>query len=204
MVLDHYGRRKYVNEEELAAFLAQARQSPVEIQSFCCLLAETGCRISEALALRGENFDLSSGFVIFESLKKRRRGIFRMVPISDQMIDLLDQAHGLRGADPAVMTSLLWPWARMTGYRHVRRLMIQASIVGQNASPKALRHGFGVSAVAAGVPLSLLQRWLGHADLRTTAIYAQVTGPEERAIAQKLWHRYPSGSAGEARAASAT
>jgi site-specific recombinase XerD len=83
----------------------------------------------------------------------------------------------------------------MTGYRHICRLMVRARIVSANASPKALRHSFGVAAVGAGVPLSLLQRWLGHADLRTTAIYAQVTGPEERAIASKIWCRYPDTAA---------
>ncbi|MEA3152395.1 MAG: integrase/recombinase XerD, partial [Gammaproteobacteria bacterium] len=28
-----------------------------------------------------------------------------------------------------------------------------------------LRHGFGVAAVTAGVPLNLVQKWLGHAQL---------------------------------------
>jgi integrase/recombinase XerD len=192
MIFDAQGRRKYLNESELASFLIQARDEPLDIYSFCCLLAETGCRISEALALRPENIDLASRLVIFESLKKRRRGVFRTIPISDELISLLDRAHDIRGANQVAMKSLLWPWARMTAYRHVRRLMIKAQIVGPNASPKALRHGFGVTAIGAGVPLSLLQRWLGHADLRTTAVYAQVVGPEERAIAQKLWFHYPS------------
>jgi integrase/recombinase XerD len=33
----------------------------------------------------------------------------------------------------------------------------------------------------------LVQRWLGHASLRTTAIYADVVGPEERAFAARMW-----------------
>jgi site-specific recombinase XerD len=48
------------------------------------------------------------------------------------------------------------------------------------------RHGFGVSAVQAGIPVTLLQRWLGHARLETTAIYANVSGPEEREIAGRF------------------
>lgn len=62
-----------------------------------------------------------------------------------------------------------------------------AGIRGTQAMPKGLRHGFGVHAVQCGVPLPLIQRWLGHADLTTTAIYTQVLGPEERSIAARMW-----------------
>ncbi|MCA7117843.1 MAG: hypothetical protein LGL72_00085 [Acidibrevibacterium sp.] len=40
---------------------------------------------------------------------------------------------------------------------------------------------------AAGIPLNLLQKWLGHAQLTTTAIYANATGAEEKNIASKMW-----------------
>ncbi len=38
-----------------------------------------------------------------------------------------------------------------------------------------------------GVPLDLVQRWLGHANIATTAIYTRVLGPEEREIAARMW-----------------
>lgn len=65
--------------------------------------------------------------------------------------------------------------------------MAAAGITGLHASPKGLRHGFGVHAVRAAVPLNLLQRWLGHADIATTAIYADAMGAEEREIAAQMW-----------------
>jgi len=55
------------------------------------------------------------------------------------------------------------------------------------ATPRGLRHGFGVACIGALVPETLLQRWLGHARLSTTAIYAAVAGPEEYALAARLW-----------------
>lgn len=76
----------------------------------------------------------------------------------------------------------------MTAYRHVTSVMSSAGIVGTHASPKGLRHTFGVNAVQSGVPLNMLQRWLGHADIKTTSIYANALGPEERAIACKMWN----------------
>jgi integrase len=39
----------------------------------------TGCRISEALALTPRRVDIGSQTIIFESLKKRRRGLYRAV-----------------------------------------------------------------------------------------------------------------------------
>jgi len=56
--------------------------------------------------------------------------------------------------------------------RYVKAVMAAAGIAGLCASPKGLQHRFGVHAVRSGVPLNLLQRWLGHEDIATTAIYA--------------------------------
>ena len=65
--------------------------------------------------------------------------------------------------------------------------MAMARINKPQASPKGLRHGFGVAAVEAGIPLNMVQKWLGHAQLSTTAIYADAVGDEEQAIAERMW-----------------
>ncbi len=75
----------------------------------------------------------------------------------------------------------------MTGWRAVQGVMVAARLEGPHASPKGLRHGFGVAAVTAGIPLNLVQKWLGHAQLTTTAIYADAVGAEEKDIAQRMW-----------------
>jgi site-specific recombinase XerD len=75
--------------------------------------------------------------------------------------------------------------------------MAKAGISGAPAMPKGLRHGFGVNAFQSNVPPHLVQRWLGHASLKTTSIYGDVIGPDERAFAERMWakqgkcrHRY--------------
>ncbi len=75
----------------------------------------------------------------------------------------------------------------MTGWRAVHDVMAGACLEGPHASPKGLRHGFGVAAVSAGIPLNLVQKWLGHAQLTTTAIYANAVGAEEKDIARRMW-----------------
>jgi site-specific recombinase XerD len=69
----------------------------------------------------------------------------------------------------------------------VKAVMDAAGITGYHAKPKGLRHGFGVAAVQVSIPLHLVQRWLGHAQLSTTAIYAEALGKEEREIASRMW-----------------
>ena len=73
--------------------------------------------------------------------------------------------------------------------------MVAAGLDGPHASPKGLRHGFWVAAVSAGIPLNLVQKWLGHAQLSTTAIYAEAVGAEEQDIARRMWDRVPPAAA---------
>ena len=56
-----------------------------------------------------------------------------------------------------------------------------------HACPKGLRHDFGVQAVSRGIALNMVQKWLGHAQLTTTAIYANAVGEEEQSIAARMW-----------------
>jgi site-specific recombinase XerD len=44
-----------------------------------------------------------------------------------------------------------------------------------------------VQAVSVGIPLNMVQKWLGHAQLSTTVIYADAVGTEEQAIASRMW-----------------
>lgn len=62
-----------------------------------------------------------------------------------------------------------------------------AGVKGLHSTAKGLRHGFGVACVQKKIPLNMVQKWLGHADIKTTAIYADAVGEEERDIARRLW-----------------
>ena len=187
---DARGHRKYLTTAERAAFLTAAEEAPREVRTLCGLLAQTGCRLSEALWLTADRVDLRADLVVFETLKKRRSGVYRAVPVPHALVDMVDLVHGLRplqGRSDHGRGHRLWSWSRMTGWRRVCEVMARAGVRGPQASPKGLRHGFGVAAVTAGVPLNLVQKWLGHAQLSTTAIYADAVGEEEHAIAARMW-----------------
>ena len=184
------GARKYLTAGERDLFLKTAERGDRDARTFCMTLAYAGCRLSEALALTADRIDLAAGVLVFESLKKRRPGIYRAVPVPPALLEALDLVHGIRevqGKRGKGQDVRLWPWCRMTAWRQVHAVMEAAKLSGVKASPKGLRHGFGVTAVSAGIPLNLVQKWLGHAQLSTTAIYADAVGAEEQDIAQRMW-----------------
>ena len=192
LVYDGYGNRKYLDQSERRAFLAAAEAAPPEVKTFCLVLAYTGARISEVLALTPGRIDFNANVIVFESLKKRRRGHYRAVPIPKDIIHTLDTTHGVMSAQSSARTSteLLWPWCRTTAWARVKEVMRRAQIYGVQASPKGLRHSLGVTALQKGVPLNIIQKWLGHSHLHTTAIYSDAMGPEEQQFAAQLWQGF--------------
>ena len=178
------GQRLYLTSSEREAFRKAAEQAPREVRTYCHTLLYTGCRPSEALALTADRVDFQAQTLTFESKKKRRPGIYRAVPVPAAFLDALDLVHGIRDR---TTRHCLWRWSLKTAYTRVIEVMARAVIIGPQASPKGLRHGFGVACIEKGIPLNLVQRWLGHAQLATTAIYADAVGEEERGIAARLW-----------------
>ena len=181
---DRQGHRKYLTEAERRAFAKAASRREPEIHTFCLVLKDTGCRLSEALGVTADRIDMEAGVIVFRSLKKRRDDIHRAVPVSPALLTALVQVHGLRESG---LNEGLWPWHRMTAHRRIKEVMADAGIVGPHATAKGLRHGFAVAALERGVPINMLQKWLGHARLATTAIYGNAVGAEERKMAEKLW-----------------
>ena len=189
MLYDQQGNRKYLTKSERQAFIDAARRAAPEVETFCLTLAFTGARISEVLALVPLRIDTSANAIIIESLKKRKRGIYRAVPVPLDLLIRLDEVHAVveRRSNPNFNQLRIWNWSRTTAWNRVRIIMRAAGIVEGPAMPKALRHAFGVGGTQAGVPLNLIQRWLGHADIQTTAIYTDVMGDEERILAERMW-----------------
>jgi len=186
---DRSGHRLYLTAEERAGFLVAAQHFPREVRTLCVILHDTGCRISEALALTADRVDFSGKAVVFETLKKRKRGVFRTVPVPDATLDLLAMVHGLQERKKGKQKpEALWPWSRATAWRRVLEVMDAAKIKdGPHKCPKGLRHGYGVHAISKNIPLNMLSKWMGHASLEVTAIYANALGEEQRNIAARMW-----------------
>jgi integrase/recombinase XerD len=189
---DALGRRLYLTPGERDAFLAAAMRHDRHVRTFCSVLYYTGCRISEALHLTPRRVDFADQVIVLESLKKRRKGMYRAVPVPPALLDTLDMVHGLREIQRRgrrrELDQPLWAWSRTTAWRRVVAVMQQADISeGPHRVPKGLRHGYAIHAVNKGVPLNMLSKWMGHAIIETTAIYANAVGQEQQAIAARMW-----------------
>lgn len=181
------GERKYISPAERSHFIEVAQGWPrTEVGTLCLTLAYTGCRISEALALTASSIELEAGFIAIRSLKKRRcAAIIREVPIPSDLVQTLAHVHGINALDPH---SKLWSLSRSRAWQLIKEVLKAAGLADTvYATPKGLRHGFGINAIRCDVPLNLVQRWLGHARMETTAIYLQAMGREEREIAARMW-----------------
>jgi integrase/recombinase XerD len=187
-LFDLHGRRKYLTPAERRDFIRAATARGDAVGTFCLVLALTGARISEVLALTINRVDERDGCLIFETLKRRRRGVFRAVPVPPELIErvsnLLVQGSGTNAHGSETR---IWTFSRTTAWKRVKQVMLAVGVHPSVAKPRALRHAFGVGAVQRRIALSVIKRWLGHTKIETTAIYADPVGDEERELARLMW-----------------
>jgi hypothetical protein len=151
------GSRKYLNAAERLRFVKAAQRAPSRIALFCLTLRWTGGRISEVLALTPASIDIDSGVVSLETLKRRKRGIVRQVPLPPSLLDELDREFNLREAqrDPRSENMRLWHFSRQAAWRYVKateRLNVPPLGLDHNAAfDNMLKHG-----------LRAIRRYLDH------------------------------------------
>ena len=123
--------RLYVSADERRRFIAAARDyKRTDVATFAATLAYTGCRISEALAVRANDVDLDEHTVRFRTLKRRLEH-WRQVPVPDAHVRELELVHQLRALQNTRRSNRpLWPMGRSTASRHINRLMQRAGIDG--------------------------------------------------------------------------
>jgi len=190
-IYDQKGKRLYLDKKEVEEFLVCARKQNTDYQTFAEILVYTGCRISEALNLTAENIKINENEITFNSLKKRKDSVYRDVPVPPSFMATLKVAHQLvkKQKSKKLSNALIWTWTRQHANTIIKSIMKEAGIVeGKHRTPKGLRHAYGVNAIKNDIPLNMLRKWMGHADMKTTAIYANAIGKEEAEIASKMWN----------------
>ena len=193
------------------------------------LLAETGLRLGEALSLQHRDWHTGRGDTPFVEVVPRegnphgtrvKGGHYRRVFVSDE----LDRLYGEylwqlceAGADLAVpdldqtpvFVNLAGgrrfaPWRPESGYDLVDRL--RRDLAGQVPAawtPHWLRHSHATALLLSGVPVHVVSRRLGHADVQTTLqLYAHVTDDADLQAAAQ-WQAFTAGWRLSARSAPA-
>jgi site-specific recombinase XerD len=146
------------------------------------VLWRAGLRIREALALAEHDLDPRRGSLLVRSGKGGRR---REVGMDEWGWEQLRSWLAARTELPVgplfcVIDGLTRgrPWAAAAVRAEFRRVALQAGI-RRRFAPHQLRHAHALELAREGVPLNIIQRQLGHANLGTTSIYLQGIDPEE-------------------------
>ena len=174
--------RLYLNEQERIQFKAVSEKQPANTKYLCLILLYTGCRLSEALNLRLCDIQLDEGCIAINSLKKRDKQHVRQVPIPQSLLQGIHTHFEEKHSELK-----LFAMCRTTAWAKIKAVMQNEGIDGTHATPKGLRHSFGVHCAFSNVAMSLCQKWMGHADIKTTAIYYQIVGKEELEMAKRMW-----------------
>ncbi len=184
----------YLDVEEVAAILAQPDRTTLEGQRDHALLAflyNTGARIQEALDLcpRAIRFETPAHVRLMGKGQKER-----LCPLWAETADVL--AALLRRQprlpqEPLFVNRYGAPLGA-AGVRYKLQRYTQGaaqqvpSLATKRVTPHLFRHTTAVHLVAAGVDVTVIRSWLGHAHLDTTNRYAQATLETKRAALERI------------------
>jgi site-specific recombinase XerD len=152
------------------------------LRALIVVLWRGGLRIQEALALAEHDLDQRRGSLLVRNGKGRKR---REVGMDEWG---WEQLRPWLGARPELPVGPLFciidgptrgrPWSSAAVRSELRRLAARAG-VRRRFAPHQLRHEHALELAREGIPLNIIQRQLGHANLGTTSIYLQGIDPEE-------------------------
>jgi site-specific recombinase XerD len=161
--------------DEVALLIAQcSRKSATGIRNraMLTLAYRSGLRISELLALRPAdvNFDQHSLRLLdTKTGKPQTRGFHSSA--DDALSQWMEHRKGLGfGNGPLFCTLHGGPVSDVYVRNMVKRLAVQAGIE-KRVHPHGLRHTFAAELDAAGTPITVISKLLGHKNVPTTALY---------------------------------
>jgi site-specific recombinase XerD len=164
--------------EEIVAVMRCAGDGPcgLRARALVVLMWRAGLRISEALALAESDLDAASGAVLVrrgKGGKRRQVGMDRWA--WQQLQPWLERRVSLPvGAVLCVISGPTAgrPWSPSAARTTLQRLAANAG-VRRRFAPHQLRHAHAVEMAREGVPLNVIHRQLGHANLGITSIYLE-------------------------------
>jgi site-specific recombinase XerD len=178
----------YLEPDEVATILSQPDRATIEGQrdhTLLALLYNTGARIQEALDLCPRAIRVDTPAQVRLMGKGRKE---RSCPLWPETVELLKALlkRQPRPDDQPIFVNRYGQPLGAAGVRFKLKQYVTAatkkmpSIAGKRVSPHTFRHSTAVSLVAAGVDVTVIRSWLGHAHLDTTNHYARANVETKR------------------------
>jgi site-specific recombinase XerD len=170
--------------EEIIAVMRQVGDDRhgARLRAMIVVLWRGGLRIQQALALGERDLDPRRGSLLVRNGKGGRRREIGMDAWGWEQLRPWLAARVELPIGPLFCVidgpTRGRPWSSAKVRVEFRRLAAQAGI-RRRFAPHQLRHAHAVELAREGVPLNVIQRQLGHANLGTTSIYLQGIDTEE-------------------------
>lgn len=140
------------------------------------LLYATGIRVSELISLNITDINIDGGFI------KCNKGLReRMIPIGSMAItalkEYLSKSRGLliqRSDEKSVFVNINGKRLTRQGFWKIIKLYKNQAKISKDITPHTLRHSFAAHLLDNGADLRSIQEMLGHSDISSTQIYAQI------------------------------
>ena len=158
------------------------------------LLYATGMRVSELVNVPVKNVDMKMQYVIVMGKGSKER----MLPLGRTALHYLEhylsvvRPQLLHGKPDAAAELFVTGWGGpMTRERFYEIIVAYGKSAGisKRVTPHMLRHSFAAHLVSNGADLKAVQEMLGHADISTTQIYAQMKQSRIREVYAKAHPR---------------
>ena len=134
-------------------------------------LFQTGARVSEFANIKVEHFFCDELMIL---IKKGKGGKSRHVPIQAELAQELRTHLGDRSTGYLFETNRHLPYSPRRIQQIVKATAERAKIK-KRVYPHLLRHSVATTLLERGMPIDQIQKFLGHAKLETTQVYAECT-----------------------------
>jgi site-specific recombinase XerD len=184
----------YLESNEIEAILDQPDRTCLEGQRDHALLSflyNTGARIQEALDLCPAAIRFESPLCVRLLGKGRKERICPLWPETAALLKALLKRQPRPDDEPLFVNRYGAPLgASGVRFKLAQYVLAAARTVptlsSKKVSPHRFRHATAVHLVAAGVDVTVIRSWLGHAHLDTTNHYAQATLQTKREALERL------------------
>ena len=180
--------------EEVVRLLEQpSGDSPKEIRDKAMLelLYATGIRVTELITLRISEVNLSMSFIVCKDAHKERAIPFGMAAknaLIKYMTEAREQMVEDKSSDILFANCSGSPMSRQGFWKLIKYYSKKAGITA-DITPHTLRHSFAAHLVENGADLRSVQEMLGHSDISTTQIYANMNHNRIREVYAKAHPR---------------
>ena len=180
--------------EEVNRLLDQPRGGSLkEVRDRAMLevLYATGIRVSELIGLKVGDVNLQVGYIIIRDAHKERVVPFG-APAKRALVDYIKNARiqliNDLSSDVLFVNCQGQPMSRQGFWKIVKYYAKKAGITS-DITPHTLRHSFAAHLVENGADLRSVQEMLGHSDISTTQIYANMSQNKLREVYVKSFPR---------------